>query len=156
MKKALTITALLLTPITISNCTLGPAYSTMQKRSMQTKTYEEPYNDVFKAFKTVLLDEGYIIKNQEFEGGLLLAEKGKTSGWFFGGGEKNKVLGAKYQISVNFDKISDHIVETRMNLQEITQYASGGTQSRELIKPETFQNIYKQVTVELERRKAKN
>lgn len=63
----------------LAGCTTKPKYSKMQIRSMQSRTFNNSdYNDVFQAFKTVLLDENYLITEQDYKQGLISAKKGET------------------------------------------------------------------------------
>ncbi len=145
----------------LASCASGPEISMQQRRAMQMRSFESSYDNIFKSFKSVLQDEGYIIKNQDYPGGMLLAQKETESGGGWAGvlssmgGNNNTVTGKGYEVSVNFDKISKNNIETRLTLQGITSTSMGGKQGREIVEPKLYKSIYDRVIVEIERRKAK-
>jgi hypothetical protein len=152
--------------------------STMQVRSMQTKNFSASYQDTFQAFKTVLLDEGYIIKNQEYDGGTILATRsvsyGSNNSFLKGITRTAEILsmfstnnfhdedsgpektGKEFSTSINFDKINENNIETRLVLQEADTYSSGAKVPETILDPKEYKNFYNLVSVELKRRQAKN
>ena len=134
--------------------------SPQQRRAMQVKYFESSYNNVFRAFKSVLQDEGYIIKNQDMDGGLIVAHASRSSvGPAMAimaalGDNENYVAGTTYEVSVNLEKIRKSYVESRVIIQQVSTYSQGGSYGDEVIKPELYRNIYSKVMVEVERRKA--
>lgn len=150
-----------------SACVSVPKLSPAQRRALQVKGFEASYNHVFRAFKTVLQDEGYIIKNQDMEGGLIVARASKSSmstgrailiGLSGAGSSQpsNYHTGTTYEVSVNLEKIRDRYVESRVIIQKTDSYSQGGSTGREILSPELYQNIYKKVQVEVARRQAQN
>jgi hypothetical protein len=140
-------------------CATAPQLSPAQRRSLQMRTFEHTtYDNVFRAFKTILQDEGYIVKNQDMAGGLILAtvEKTDNSGAFFAamGGHSNYRTGEGFEVSVNLEKINPTTVETRMIIQKIDSYNLGGKQGREILDEQLYKALYDRVKVEVERRKA--
>ena len=135
--------------------------SPQQRRAMQTKTFRDTsYNNVFRAFKTILQDDGYIIQNQDYNGGLITAEAQKTNftALFFskiGNNSGDSAVGKSFQVTVNLEKISEKIMETRLIIQEKTQYQRGGVTGKEVIDPKLYRTIYQKVSVEIKRRQAK-
>ena len=195
-------------PVIVSLSLLGCAtggtepatFSDAQRRAMQVKTHDASYDMVFHAVKSVLLDDGYIIKSQDYAGGMILAEgsqlklpagranpsstgaadsddsgvstggvllgvglfaltiaAGGGNGGYSGGGsssgERSKV-GSTYQISFNFDKINTKTTETRLIVQERTQYNMGNETFKEHIKPEIYKHLYDRINHEIKRREA--
>ncbi len=57
-----------------------PTVTPQQKRVMQVKTFDATFENTFQAFKSVLQDDGYVIQNQDFSGGLIVAEGNSLSG----------------------------------------------------------------------------
>ncbi len=202
------ILALLLTACMSGGGTQKPTFTDAQRRAMQVKTLDASYEMTFQAVKSVLLDDGYIIKSQDFAGGMILAEGAKLKlpagranpvssgkakekddegGSFWGtmgavgigvlavgalamsmkhggsgssysggsssGGERNAV-GTTYQISFNFDKINTKTTETRLIVQERTQYNMGNETFKEHIKPEIYKHLYDRIRHEIHRREA--
>ena len=144
-----------------AGCVTTPQLSPQQRRSLQVRNFESTYNHVFRAFKTVLQDEGYIIKNQDMKGGLIVAHSSKSTGAGMAvlaalGGNKNYHTGTTYEVSVNLEAIRKQYVESRVLIQKVDSYSLGGSQGREIVNPALYKNIYSKVMVEVERRKAQN
>jgi hypothetical protein len=144
----------------LSACETAPKLTPQQRRAMQMRTFETTYGNVFKAIKTVFQDEGYVIKNQDYDGGMILAQKETSSGGgaaFMAalGGNQNYVTGRGYEISMNLDALNKKLVETRMTLQSRTQTSLGGASGKEIVKPEIYKALYQKIFVEVERRKAR-
>ena len=141
-----------------AGCATTARLSPQQRRSLQVKGFEASYDHVFRAFKTVLQDEGYIIKNQDMQGGLIVAHasKASSSGLIILAqlsGQPNYQTGTTYEMSVNLEEIRKNYIETRVIIQQIAAYSLGGSRGREIVKPQLYQNIYSKVVVEVERRK---
>ena len=131
-----------------------------QRRALQTRTFDETsYDNVFKAFKNVLQDEGYIIKNQDFQGGMILAtilKADDSSEWLAKiNNEQNYRTGEGFEVSISFDRINKKVTETRLTIQKIEQYSMGGSKGYEVLDPPLYKSIYDRVKVEIERRKAR-
>lgn len=155
MKNLLALVSLLF----IVGCASQPPMSPQQRRALQTRTFENTNMDnVFRAFKTVLQDEGYVIKNQDMQGGLIVAEIQKTdSGAGFMAalsGSNNYRTGQLFEVSVNLESLNKSTVETRLVLQEKSQMSMGGTQGQEILDPKLYQTLYQKIKTEVERRKA--
>ncbi len=160
------LTKIITISLFLSACGLwGPKLSVQQKRSMQNRTFEDvSYNNVFRAFKSALLDGGYVIINQDMRGGLIVAEAQKgevTSGFLsmlpsiFTVTSDSDNTGKKFIASVNLEKINKKTVETRLVLRVSTQHKKGGTTGKEILEPKVYKSIYDQVAVEIKRRQAK-
>ena len=142
-----------------AGCVTTTKLSPQQRRALQVRNFESPYNHVFRAFKTVLQDEGYIIKNQDMEGGLIVAHSSKpaSSGSVFLSvlaGDQNYHTGTTYEVSVNLEAIRKSYVESRVIIQKKSAYSQGAQIGGEIINPALYKNIYSKVMVEVERRKA--
>lgn len=159
MKK--TIAALVVLLFTTGCATMAPL-SPSQRRAMQSRTFEETsYESVFRSFKTILQDDGYIIKNQDLSGGLIVAtiEKTDNSGLFlanFGSSpnRSNYRTGEGYEVSINLEKLNEKTIESRLTIQKVESYSQGGKNGYEILDPQLYKNFYEKVRVELERRKA--
>ena len=153
-KKTLTLATL----VFVAGCQTQPKMSTAQIRAMQTRSFEDTtYDNVFRAFKTILQDDGYQIKNQDLSGGLIVATIQKTdgmAGWnsFFSSGQ-NYRTGEGFEVSVNLEKVGK-TVETRLTVQKQEQYSMGGHQGDVILDPGIYKTIYEKVTTEVSRRKA--
>jgi hypothetical protein len=139
-------------------CAVTPPMSPQQIRAMQMRSFEDTsYENVFRSIKTVLQDEGYVIKNQDMVGGLIVGSIQRTDGMsnfnmVFNAG-KNYRTGESFEVSVNLEKVGK-TVETRMTIQRMESYSMGGTQGNSILDPETYKNIYEKVSVEIKRRQA--
>ena len=134
-------------------------FSPQQRRALQIKNFEHSYTNVFRAFKTVLQDEGYIIKNQDMQGGLIVAHASKAASTGMValavlGGAQNYQTGSTFEVSVNLEEIRKNYVESRIIIQKVDAYSMGGSRGREVLKPELYKNIYSKVMVEVARRSA--
>jgi hypothetical protein len=152
MKKIISLVLLL------TACAVTPPMSPQQKRAIQMRTFEDTtYENVFRAFKTVLQDEGYVIKNQDLNGGLIVGTIQKSDGMarfnVIFNGDKNYRTGESYEVSVNLEKIGK-TVETRTTIQKVESYSQSGTQGDPILDPETYKNIYEKVSIEIKRRQA--
>ncbi|MDE0151267.1 MAG: hypothetical protein OXK80_02060 [Bdellovibrionales bacterium] len=149
----------------LTACQTTPALSPDQRRTLQTRIFKPAsYNTVFRAFKTVMQDEGYVIKNMDMDGGFLVAETQKSMGAGYntlvilgalgGNGGTNYATGRTYTCTVNLEEIQKDVVEARLIFQRTTNYSRGGKAGGELLKPEVYQNLFAKVFREVERRKA--
>ncbi len=146
----------------LSACATAPSPSPMQRRNVQTKTFQGvSYSNVFRAVKTVLQDEGYIIKEQDYDGGMMLAVAQKSSwSWemvkIFERDKKDRdtLMSVEFEVSFSFEEIAKKIVETRLTIQKVEYYSNGGRKGQEVFDPALYKNIYDKISVEIERRKA--
>ncbi len=158
MKKGLRLFSYLLI-LAMGACATVPELSPAQRRALQMRTFEHTsYENVFRAFKTVLQDSGYVIKNQDMNGGLIVAQIQKTdsSGAFFAafGGNQNYRTGQAFEVSVNLEKVNATTIETRVIIQTVESYSMGGQQGHEILDDKMYKSIYDSVRTEVERRKA--
>ena len=160
----------------ITACQTTPVLTADQKRALQTRVFSKAsYNTVFRAFKSVMQDEGYIIKNQDFQGGLIVAESNKEnnnkSQVFLGiavgiaGALSNPSpsyqnrnsdyqTGQSFSWSVNLEEIKKNMVEARLILQRKDFYSRGGQRGREVLEPQIYRSIFTKVSREIQRRQA--
>lgn len=153
----LIVSALVL--VSLVGCVSAPKLSAQQRRSLQMRTFEgSSYANVFRGIKTVLQDEGYVISNQDMNGGLIVASVQKTDGngafWAAMGGNRNYRTGESFEVSFNLEEVGKNIVESRMIVQKKEQYNMGGQTGNEILDAELYQNLYRKIQVEIERRKA--
>jgi len=155
----------------ITACQTTPTLTPDQRRTLQTRIFKPAsYNTVFRAFKTVMQDEGYIIKNLDMDGGFIVAETRKGMGGAYNtliilgafadgfSGQSssagNYATGKTYTCTVNLEEIQKNVVEARLIFQKTTNYSRGGKAGGELLDPEVYRNIFSKVYREVERRKA--
>lgn len=150
----------LLSILLLASCVTTPQFTTQQRRALQLKTFEYSYNNVFRSIKNILQDDGYIITNQDFAGGHILATKAVDNSGsaalntlFFGHG--NWKTGTVFQISFNIEKIRKDVIETRLTIMEQSKQQLGGSSGREVVDPKIYKSIYNQLNIELRRRAAR-
>jgi hypothetical protein len=144
--------------VAIVGCASEPVMSPQQRRQLQTRTFEHvSFKNVFRAFKTVLQDEGYLIKNQDMVGGLIVATIEKTDSssgfWQALAGNSNYRTGEGFEVSINLEQVGE-TVEARMTLQKLEQYSHGGQKGKEILDPALYKSFFAKVKTEVERRKA--
>ncbi len=141
--------------------------SPMQIRQISTKDFNGNYKQVMKATVVVLQDQGYIIQNTDYDTGLIFAEKDVAKkatatemlGVFFVGNEQQVTKGAKIKATATVEEKSSEVSEVRFNAQQVD--VKGNTFGDSMGVPVAIQdpNVYKslfdQITVEVERIKAK-
>ena len=95
------------------------------------------------------------------KGGLIVAYNSKPVSTGFHifsdaltGEKSNYQTGSIFEVSVNLEPIRKNYVESRLIIQKMDSYSMGGSQGREIVKPQLYQNLYSKVRVEIERRKA--
>ena len=143
----------------IASCATKPNWTPQQRRALQTKNFDESYDNVFRSIKNVLQDDGYIITNQDHAGGLILARKDTD------GDSSFKLLGipltvendegsTSFEISFNVEEISKGNVETRLTITKNTTTNNGKRSGSEVVDPKAYKSIYDKINVEVQRRVA--
>lgn len=155
------ITALVaLFSLCLGACATVPPLSPQQRRSMQTRTFDDTsYENVFRSFKTVIQDDGYIIKNQDLQGGLIVATIEKTAAFaempiFIAKSSEPYKTSDGYEVSINLEKLGEKVVESRITIQQTSQYSQGGKTGKEILDEKLYKALYDRVKLEVERRKA--
>lgn len=155
--------SVLVASFALSACVVKPPMSPQQRRALQKRSYEYSMKNVFNAFKTVLQDEGYIIRNQDYTGGMILAEMQKSgsgnSGLSFlsvlgSGRNSDYATSHGYTVSVSLESINRRTTETRMTLEKTTRMSRGGQSGGEILDPKIYKSLYQKIDVELKRRAA--
>lgn len=102
--KFLSVTAL---SFFLAGCiTTKPKTTPLQRRAIESKEFEAGFDDVFRATLTVLQDQGYAIKNSDYNAGVIRGE-GNTKLDFWG----NSTL---YELTATIEKFTE--VRTKMRL----------------------------------------
>lgn len=138
------------------SCATKPQLSAQQRRSLQVRSFKATYDNTFRAIKTVLQDEGYVIRNQDMQGGLIVAEKTMTDNsskfWAALAGSNNYRTGEGFDVSFNLEKLNETSTESRLVIQKHETTNLGGKQGQEILDPELYKTIYQQIQTELARR----
>ena len=127
------------------------------RRMQQTRTFEDVrYDIVFRAFKTVLQEEGYIIKVQDIQEALIVAEiqRSDKEGTIKVASVKGakELDSSKYEMAVNFARPNPRTVEARMTIQKLEKINIGGQTGEEVMAPEVYKSFYVKVKAEVDRR----
>lgn len=150
----------------LSGCKTEPVLTDFQKRQMTTKTFDGSYDNIFAATQTVIQDRQYVIKTATKDSGLITAEKTKddsdTGMTFMGmamhenrGDSVNNVQTEVQEVSASVSQVSKKSSEVRLSLQDKGMNKQGGVvSSKQLYKPEVFQDIFNAIRVEIQRRQA--
>ena len=151
---------LLLVLSLVSCASTTPQWTPQQRRALQVRSFDASYDTVFRSVRNVLQDDGYIVTNQDYEGGLILArkeiDKSSSAAWqqFFAG-PGNYVSGVNFEISFALEKIAEKAVETRLTIVSGNKTTMGGNSGKEVVDPGVYRAIYNSVTVEVQRRVAR-
>lgn len=139
-------------------CASKPQLSAQQRRSLQVRNFKATYDTTFRAIKTVLQDEGYVIKNQDMQGGLIVAEKTMTDNstkfWAALAGAQSYRTGEGFDVSFNLEKLNEASTESRLVIQKHETTNLGGKQGEEILDPILYKTIYQKIQTELARRLA--
>lgn len=148
----------LLLLVIVFSCATKPQLSAQQRRALQVRNFKVTYDTTFKAIKSVLQDEGYVIKNQDMQGGLIVAEKTMTDNssrfWAALAGTNNYRTGEGFDVSFNLEKLNETSTESRLVIQKHETSSLGGKQGEEILEPELYKTIYQKIQTELARRVA--
>ncbi len=140
-------------------CAHTPEWTPQQRRALQTRSFQASYRNVFLAIKDILQDDGYQIKSQDYRGGLIVAKKNIDRRLKVFGlpllADDHEITGVTYQVSFNIEQVSKGNTETRLTIAGITQLGSGRQHSKEVVEPQTYQAIYRNLQLEIKRRQAR-
>jgi len=139
---------------------------------MQTKVFTATnFDTVFSSFKSTLMDLGYIIKSQDYQGGFILAQTKKQTRSHYPNSidrrywnnsnyrrfDRNDFLtGRTLNLSINLEKKSMDTINSRIIAQKINHYSETGSSGLEFLDPEYYSKIYKLVEAEINKRKVSN
>lgn len=143
MKILYALLGILLMMTTLTGCASAPL-SALQRRSFEMKELEGIYDNAYKATLQVLQDHGYIIKNADYESGVIQGETGINMVLFKGM--------VNVEVTATLEQFGENTVKERLSLIEkrkmSTQY---GTQesSKIIDDPELFQKIYDDIQKEM-------
>ena len=116
----------------------------LQRRTVESRDLEGKYDDAFRATVQVLQDEGYIIKNADFESGVIQGETGvKQDFW---GVMRNA------EVTATLEQFGENTVKERISFvnknKSSSQYGTSENSAR-IEAPEFFQRIYDNIQKEM-------
>ena len=118
--------------------------SSMQRRAIESRDLEGTYEDAFKATLQVLQDYGYIIKNTDYDSGVVQGQTGIKKSWVG--------IMTNLEITATLEQFGQNTVRQRLSLIKTTKQSSQyGTQedSHIIQDPELFQRIYDDIQKEM-------
>jgi hypothetical protein len=124
--------------------------SPMQRRQIESRDLKGDFDDAFRATLQVFQDHGYIIKNSDYQSGVIQGETGIKKIWF------NMV---HYEITATIEQFGENTVKERISLVKKTKSSSqyGTQENSEIIDdPELFQKLYDDIQKEMFVRKNLN
>ena len=135
-----------------------PAMTPLEIQSMQTRSYPESQNIVFRSVVSVFQDLGYTIKNADLTTGFIQADGTAKSNdalkLWTGNTETTQTkatgfieqIGSKTQVRLNF-------VTTK---ESSTAYGAGDRKESQVLDPQTYQNAFERIENAIFVRKASN
>ena len=79
----------------------------MQRRSIESKELEGNFEDAFKATLQIFQDYGYVIKDSDYQSGVIHGETGIKQVWF---------RMENFEITATLEQFGPNIVKERMSL----------------------------------------
>lgn len=172
MKQKIITVLLVLTLICLGGCTALQStsqtqLSPLQLRELTTRTYQGNEDNIFKAVMNVLQDQQYLIMNTDSKAGLIMAEKeveksatvGELLNVFFINANAATTKGATVKITATLNTLNEEETEVRISAQEVTyksnQYGDKKGKAINIQSPEVYKAILDQISVEIERIKAR-
>ncbi len=117
--------------------------STLQRRSIEARDLEGQYEDAYKSTLQVFQDYGYIIKNSDFQSGVIQGETGIKQVWF---------VMENYEITATIEQFGENTVKERLSLVKKTKSSNqyGTNENSQIVEdPELFQRIYDDIQKEM-------
>lgn len=143
MKKFYIVALLLI----VAGCETTHQLSSLQRRSFESKDLEGKYEDAFKSTLQVLQDYGYIIKNADYQSGVIQGETGvkKSKNYFW------DCLLVNFEITATMEQFGENKVKERLSLIKKSKHAVyGGEAASKIVEdPELFQRIYDDIQKEM-------
>jgi hypothetical protein len=135
----------LLLIIFFAGCASTPELTALQRRSFEARDLQGSFEDAFKATIQVLQDEGYVIKNADFQSGVIQGETGIKQD-FWGGTMHNA------EVTATLEQFGENTVKERLVFLNKSKDSSRyGTfeDSKRIEDPKFFQRIYDDIQKEM-------
>ena len=139
MKKIFTLLT-----ISVVLCGCATNMSQLQRRAIESKELEGKFEDAYKSTIQVFQDCGYVIKNSDYQSGIIQGETGIKQSW----------LGTMInnEITATLEQFGDNMVKERISLVRKTKISSqyGTNEDSQIVEdPELFQKIYEDIQKEM-------
>ena len=126
--------------LTLFICGCATTMSNLQRRSIESKELKGRFDEAFKATLQVFQDHGYIIKNSDYQSGVIQGETGKKLG-FWG-------IMTNYEITATLEQFGENIVKERLSLIQKVKVELN-EDSKMVDDPELFQKLYDNIQKEM-------
>ena len=117
----------------------------LQRRSIEARELEGRYEDAQKATIQVFQDYGYIIKNSDYQSGVIQAESGVKREGLFGVMTNNEITATIEQFGEN--KVKERI--TLVNKRKVSSQYGTQEDSQIIADPQLFQKMYDDIQKEM-------
>ena len=131
----------MLSVMVLAGCatTLSP----LQRRNIEARDLTGGFDDAYKATLQVFQDYGYIIKNSDYQSGVIQGETGTKQVWF---------SMVNHEITATIEQFGENTVKERITLvKKIRNTSEYGTKENSQIvdDPELFQKLYDDIQKEM-------
>jgi len=182
MKCGFTATIIFSTLLMLTACQTVPQLTDMQKRQITTQDFNGSYDNILVATQSVIQDHQYVISQIDKDAGLIVAQKtndnaqtqrtflgmpvtvtsSSSSGFSnngfsngFSDNSLNTVNTNVLSLSATITPITKTSSEVRISIQEQGLNTRGGiVTSNQIYDQQTFQNLFSEIGVEIQRREA--
>ena len=120
--------------------------SSLQRRSIEARELNGKFDDAFKATLQVLQDYGYVIKNSDYDSGVIQGETGqrKSKSYWWDGMMINT------EITATLEEFGENQVKERLSIIEKRTGLYGYERPSQIVDdPELFQKMYDDVQKEM-------
>jgi hypothetical protein len=141
--------------IIVPACSSVPTLTEAEREALHSRAFvEASYEGVFRGYKTILLDEGYVIKVEDIQAGLIVAVMNKGSHIVQGTSPGDVFLAEGYELSVNIERSGPAEVSSRVSVQRMENYSLGGQRGVEIVDTSLYETLYQRVKEEMQSRRA--
>ena len=121
--------------------------TTLQIRELQSRDLQGTFENAYKANLQVLQDYGYVIKNSDYQSGVIQGETGvkKDKNYFWNG------LMINSEVTATLEQFGPDTVKERLSLVNKWSYAYYGSnvKSEIVAEPQLYQRIYDDIQKEI-------
>ncbi len=124
-----------------------PQLTTLQIRELQSQDLQGTFENAYKANLQVLQDYGYVIKNSDYQSGVIQGETGskKDKNYFWNG------LMVNSEATATLEQFGPDTVKERLSLVKKWTYVyyGGNVKSETIVDPQLYQRFYDDIQKEM-------
>jgi hypothetical protein len=114
----------------------------MQRRQIECRYLQGTFDQAYRATLQVLQDYGYIIKNTDYDAGVIHAETGIDRNW--------RGVMTNFEITATVEQFGENRVRQRLTIVKRTKHDEGEEKDTERISdPQLFQSMYNAIQQEM-------